>query len=61
MESADCVAAAGSLRSGVRLPSVGRDFDRVVFGSRGSFIHDSMCPLAYAYEIATKETSAGCL
>ena len=48
MESADCVAAAGSLRSGVRLPSLGRDFDRVVFGSRASLIHDSMCLLAFA-------------
>ena len=60
MESADCVAAAGSLRSGVRLPSLGRDFDRVVFGGRGSFIHDSMCPLTYGPEMAIKETLPGC-
>lgn len=60
MESVDCVAAAGSLRSGVNLHSWGRDRHRVLLGICGCFLLDGMCPLAYGYEIATKETSAGC-
>ena len=60
MESADCVAATGGLRSGVRLPSLGRDRHRVLFGSCGPSFQDSMYLLVYDYESATKETSAGC-
>ena len=61
MESANCLAAAGSLQSGVELPSLGMHCHGVISGNGGSLIQDSIGHLAPGYEVGIKETSASCL
>ncbi len=61
MESANCLAAAGSLQSGVELPTLGTECHQIIFADRGSLTQDSISHLAHNFKLANKETSAGCL
>ena len=51
MESANCLAAAGGIQSGVELRSLGIDWHQVIFGNGGSLVQASMGPLAHDSEV----------
>ena len=61
MESANCLAAAGSLQSRVELPTLGMECHGIIFANCGSLTQDSIGLLARNYKLANKETLASCL